>query len=371
MAHQAETHSPARSPLSADPARRKKVILLCSEELRFVACGLEEALRSRGWNVCAEFGRDARPWIQQTPVERPSLRVLCIPGSVDRELADKLRAAYRPEPDADLHILGVDDSRGLVQEVERLAGVRTLGRRPLSAAPRLAHPTLVESTVRSDRGWRIGAAAAVAAFALVIGGGMLARGGDSGIRTSVLPAGMGSAITQPVTQEPAPSSAQARADATVFSNLRPYDFEEAYELDPLPEEEEELIIILEDDEPELDAPVERVSIGAPSGLPSTSVTTPLELGEAPVTDKSGIELPRGFLPVAGLGVAEPGPQLPAGFLPVAGLSVRPGEDPVSLGGLVAVVTVDPFTEEGPVTASDPSEVATVDPFVSLSDVSAP
>ena len=146
MAHEAETQSPAALParLSAS-TRRKRLILLCCEDLRPVACGLESALRSRGWEVDVEFGADARPWVQQRPPMRPSVRVLCVPGTVDRALAQQLRAAFRPDPEADLHILGVDDSPGLVHEIERLAGVRTHARRPLSAAPRLAHATLVET----------------------------------------------------------------------------------------------------------------------------------------------------------------------------------------------------------------------------------
>lgn len=387
MAHQADTHSPARSSLSADSARRKKLILLCSEEMRFVACGLEHALVSRGWNVRTEYGKDARPWIQKVPVERPSLRVLCIPGTVDRDLADRLRSAYAPEPEADLHILGVDDSRGLVQEIERLAGVRTPGRRPLSAPPRLAHPTLVESAVPVQRSWRIGMAAAAAAFGLVMGGNALLDEMSSGPQVSApFSTGLGSAITAtPVSPSVTDQTAQARADETVFSNVQPYAFEEAYELDPLPPEEEDVIIIL-DDEPELTAHVtSRKSglggIGAPSVTEPVSITSPVTVtDDVDVTDsdKAGIQLPSGFLPVAGMTVAA-APTLPAGFLPVAGLQVRPGDDPVIVIS-PSVATFDPFTDDatlelsvGP-TTYDPfakSRPVTHDPFVSLSDASAP
>ncbi|MCA9709391.1 MAG: hypothetical protein KDK70_26355, partial [Myxococcales bacterium] len=94
-----------------------------------MACSLEDALLARGWSVTLEFGAEARPWVQKAPLGTPSLRVLCVPGKVDRLLAQKLRAAFDPDPDADLHILGVDDSPGLVQEIERLAGVEPPPRR--------------------------------------------------------------------------------------------------------------------------------------------------------------------------------------------------------------------------------------------------
>lgn len=384
MAHQAETHSPARSSLAAEHARRKRIILLCSEELRFVACGLEAALASRGWSVRVEYGEAARPWIQTVPIERPSLRVLCVPGTVDRELADKLREAYAPAPDADLHILGVDDSRGLVQEIERMAGVRTPGRRPLSATPRLSHSTLVETAVQTQRSWRVGAVAAIAAFGVLVGGGMLLDDGARPAQLSGLPAaGLGAMLTEHgdftrlsgemiTTPRVEPPQAQP-----VLSNVQPYAFEEAYELDPLPPEEEvpeeDFLIIIDDDEPTESTTSGLDTIGAPPLDVTLASASGPELGSTAISDddvtKAGLQLPTGFLPVGGLTVSGPAATLPVGFLPVAGLDVRPGADPVRLGA-PAIPTYDPFAVTTAV--DDPTDAAgatssaptVYDPFVS-------
>jgi len=346
------------------------VILLCSEDLRFVACGVEEALKARGWNVRVEYGEDARPWVQRAPVERPSVRILCVPGTVDRSFADKLRTAFAPEPDADLHILGVDDSRGLVQEIERLAGVRTPRRRPLSATAPLAHPLLVEEHAHTERRWRIGATAALAAFVFTLGGSaVLDRAGQIPQVSSALPSASFSAVFSTKTQEPVASeSIDDSVLAAVAPSAYPVD-DESWDLEPLPEEEDEIIIF--DDEP---TPSERLvtssqpsmtAIGAPP-LAETSARQELEL-DSPTEPAIGVavttlKLPAGFLPVGNMTVASPA--LPTGFMPVAGLSVTPGEDPVSLEGLPTVITHDPFVPRHGMSTVEDGASSAHDPFVS-------
>lgn len=355
--------------------------MLCSEELRFVACGLEAALASRGWNVRVEYGEAARPWIQTVPIERPSLRVLCVPGTVDRALADKLRQAYAPAPDADLHILGVDDSRGLVQEIERMAGVRTPGRRPLSATPRLSHSTLVETAVQTQRSWRVGAVAAIAAFGVLVGGGMLLDDAGTPAQLSSLPAAsLGAMLTEPgdFTRLSGEMITTPRVESPqpVLSNVQPYAFEEAYELDPLPPEEEvpeeDFLIIIDDDEPTESTKAGLDTIGAPPLDVTIASASGPELGTTPISDgvtKAGLQLPPGFLPVGGLTVSGPAATLPVGFLPVAGLDVRPGADPVRIGA-PAISTYDPFAVttavDGPIDAAGATTSAPTvyDPFVS-------
>jgi hypothetical protein len=380
--HQAETPSPAILPALTASTRRKRLILLCCEDLRPVACALEDALRSRGWEVDLELGADAKPWVQKVPLAKPSMRVLCVPGTIDRTLAQQLRAAYRPEPEADLHILGVDDSPGLVHEIERLAGVRTPARRSLHAAPRLAHATLVETQVRAERSWRVGAVSALAAFALTLGGmGLVERS----VHTSELTAaglatgitGITRPITAPITAEPAP----ARLHDPVLAAVVPMATTTDWSDEPTSEDDFE-IVLLDDEELEPET-TRRIRVRAtPLAAPEVhrsidAITTPLDAStpDAAITDaitppdpeaitiKSTLPtLPPGFLPVAGLplsGAAMPGPtrQLPAGFLPVAGMTVAP-----------RITTVDPF-DATIITTAEP--LTTVDPFAGTLDAATP
>lgn len=357
MVHEAKSPSPAIIPAAAASNRRKRLILLCSEELRPIACSLEDALRSRGWQVDLELGADAKPWVQKVPPVRPSLRVLCVPGSIDRGLARQLRQAFQPEPDADLHILGMDDSPSLVHEVERLAGVSQPRPRSLHARPRLAHATLVETQVRTERRWLVGATSALAAFAITLGGiAMVEHSARAPELSSLAAASITAPIATPI-PTPAPSLDDDRPEPTrrrdpVLAAAAPLPAAtlRAWDDEPATPEEDDEIVLLDD---ELDVPPEP---GAFTLAPTTVATVPA--------------LPSGMLSVAGLPItddapvasesAEPKPQLPPGFLPVAGLTVAP-----------SVTTVDPFTARAmpspsPITSA-PS--TTIDPFlVTIDDV---
>lgn len=383
MAHEAETQSPAIIPAAAASSRRKRLILLCCEDLRPVACALESALRDRGWEVDVEFGADARPWVQKLPPMRPSVRVLCVPGTVDRTLAQQLRTAFRPDPEADLHILGVDDSPGLVQEIERLAGVRTPPRRPLSAPPRLAHSTLIETQVRSERSWRVGAASALAAFVLTLGGMSMV---DHSARAPELsPTSFTGSITTTIT-EPRPADLDHDAETSRFHDpvlaaAAPVGLD-LFDEPMLDDEDDDVQIVLLDElPPEETRPLDASmgSITRPDALHRVDVlATPLAITVTPaitdaitspvtppVTDAVTITstmptLPTGFLPVAGLPISDaatPKRHLPKGFLPVAGMTPAP-----------RVTTVDPF-DAAEVTITD--AVTTVDPFGPSLDTATP
>lgn len=363
MAHAVETQSPAIIPAAAASSRRKRLILLCCEDLRPVACALESALRSRGWEVDVEFGADARPWVQKVPPVRPSVRVLCVPGTVDRTLAQQLRSAFRPDPEADLHILGVDDSPGLVHEIERLAGVRTPPRRPLTASPRLSHATLIETQVRSERTWRVGAVSAMAAFVLTLGGMSMV---DHSARAPELsPASFASGLT--TVTEPRPADLDHDAETSRFHDpvlaaTAPVRIDGLDE-PALDDDDDVEIVLLEELPPEEPRPLEATAIRRVDVL-----ATPLAITDAitsPVTDAVTITstlptLPAGFLPVAGLPItdaATPKRHLPKGFLPVAGMTAAP-----------PVTTVDPFAT-AEITITD--AVTTVDPFGPTLDTAAP
>lgn len=383
MAHEAETQSPALLPAPAAASHRKRLVLLCCEDLRPVACALEAALRSRGWQVDVEFGADARPWVQKVPPVRPSLRVLCVPGTVDRALAEQLRAAFRPDPEADLHILGVDDSPGLVQEIERLAGVRTPSRRPLTAAPRLVHPTLVETQVRRERSWRVGAAAAAAAFAITLGGlGFV----EQATRTPAIASGSLAAGLVPVTvPRPADLDAErSRFHDPVLAAVGPVELEPLEPIDERITDDGDVEIILLDDVDALETatvPEEVVTLDDDASdhvhievlaTPLAGITSDSAITDAITSDSSVTSdvtnaitsdvtvevtrplpsLPPGFMPVAGLPLSDAAPAerpLPRGFLPVAGMTAP------------AVTTVDPFTTAD-VTTGAP--LTTIDPFES-------
>lgn len=342
MPHQAESPSPAFTLASAASTRRKRVILLCSEDLRPIACSIEDALRSRGWRVTVEFGRDARPWVQKAPTESPSLRVLCVPGTVDRALAQQLRAAFGPDPDADLHILGVDDSRGLVQEIERLAGGKQPPRRSLHARPRLAHPTVVESHARRERGWLMGGISALAVFAITLGGLALAESGDASPPAPVPTASLTALPVASAPAAPAPSSLgepiyAAAAVSPSFDDWQP----------AVPPEEDDFEIVIFDDEPEptfesieVVAPPLAEPVSAPGGIEIDALAPTLEPLPADAVEQELPELPPGFLPVAGLTVATPV------------VEPRPA-------------LTDPFQTASPDAASAP--LVTVDPFASTDD----
>lgn len=363
MPHQAETQSQALLPASAASDRRKRLILLCCEDLRPVACALEDALRSRGWQVDVEFGADAKPWVQQVPPVRPSLRVLCVPGTVDPTLAQQLRAAFRPEPEADLHILGVDGSPGLVQEIERLAGVRTPARRSLAAAPRLAHATLVEQQVRSERTWRVAAVSALAAFLVTLGGTSLVE--HSARAPELSPTSFATGITSLAAPRPADLDSEApRMREPVLAAAGPMHLEPLDE--PLPEDDDEVVLLDDDTPPEEPRDLEASAITSPAALgrvdvlasPLAAPAAALPITEAittPAVDMVTITSPRptlpaGFLPVAGLPISDAAParrHLPKGFLPVAGMTAPPRVD-----------TIDPFD----VTVTVTDAITTVDPF---------
>lgn len=377
MVHETETQSPAINPASAVSTRRKRLILLSSEDLRPIACSLEDALRSRGWEVDLELGASAKPWIQQVPPVRPSLRVLCVPGSVDPSVARQLRAAYRPDADADLHIVGMD-APGLVQEIERLAGVETPRRRSLYASPRLAHPTVVETQFRRERNWLIGATSALAAFAITLGGITMVQHSASAPELSLLPtASIATPIASPLSmpdEDEVEDDERSRFDDPVFAAVAPFT-SDAW--DEGLEDDDEIVILL-DDELDVTPEPERKTVGTardvaapPLAEPSSTieitdaVTEPLEITTAPTLPA----LPSGSVSVAGLPTTDSdvsGPvarQLPRGFLPVAGMIPPPSVtvDPFVAGTSASTPmgTVDPFATN----ASTP--MGTVDPFATI------
>lgn len=388
MAHEAEIPSPAPA------AARKRVILLCCEDLRPIACSLEDALRSRGWDVRVEFGAAARPWVQKTPPQGPSLRVLCVPGTVDRRLAHMMRAALAPDPDADLHILGVDDSPGLVQEIERMAGVIPPPRRSLHARPRLEHATMVETASRRERGWLVGTTAALSVVAIALSGVAMAKFGQHATRMAALPT---TSITVPITDSesrPATEPKVARVEAfstvapdetmpmmrdePVLSAIAPPSFEDWEPLEPLPEEEDEGDLVIEDDEPVIvPRPVRRAAEVtapplaelAPSAEPEHDAEAPeTDLAVAPATESAVPALPAPTQEGDGPPLVDrpmPQHQLPAGFLPVAGLTAAPAKAAPS-----SITVYDPF-EDMPVTATTSAPFETVDPFASPIDTAAP
>ncbi|MEM9462003.1 MAG: hypothetical protein AAGF11_48035 [Myxococcota bacterium] len=398
MAYEAEIPSPTPA------ATRKRVILLCCEDLRPIACSLEEALRGRGWDVRVEFGADARPWVQKTPPQGPSLRVLCVPGTVDRRLVHMMRAALAPDPDADLHILGVDDSPGLVQEIERLAGVVPPPRRSLHAPPRLGHATMIETTSRRERGWLVGTTAALSVVAIALSGVAMAKFGQRATRMAALPT---TSISVPVTKyrpaaDPRVASIEAfsvvspdeaiptvRSDDPVFSAVATPSFEDWEPLEPLPEEpaelaaEDERDLVIEDDAPMLEPhPVRRAAdVAAPPLAERHPAAEPehdaqdLETDQV-VTPTTELTVPALLAPPA-VAVVElgegppladrpmPEVQLPAGFLPVAGLTAAPAK-----AALSSITVYDPF-EDTSVTATTSAPFETVDPFASPVDTAAP
>lgn len=377
MAHEAENPSVAIIPASAASNRRKRLILLCCEDLRPIACSLEDALRDRGWEVDLELGADAKPWVQKVPLVRPSLRVLCVPGTVDRGLAQQLRAAFEPDPDADLHILGVDDSPSLVQEIERLAGVRTPARRSLHAAPRLAHATLVERQVRTERRWLVGATSALAAFAITLGGVALVEHSARAPELSMRPA---ASITAPVTAPVATRSAETPSPAArepfsepVLAAVAPTMPLRWDELPP-PEDDDEIVLL--DDEPALEPePSRSIDVLASPLAEASSSPASTEVIPAPrppVTEalelpSPGSALPPGVLPVVGMTtldaeVTAPARRLPPGFLPVAGMTVAP-----------RLTSVDPFLDAASPApeAFASAPIATVDPFAAPVDSAVP
>ena len=160
---------PSSRSLSSRTAddRPRRVLLLCSEALRPHACCVEDALRTRGWSTRLEIGKRARRWVRRAPPGPDVLRVLLVPEQLDRAVTDKLRAGSDPSSRGGLQIVSFETPRGVVAEIERLGGFpAVVHRRP--AAPRrvLAHPTLCEQALHTDRRWRVGVAAAVAAFSV-------------------------------------------------------------------------------------------------------------------------------------------------------------------------------------------------------------
>lgn len=149
--------------------------LFCAEPLRPAACCVEDALVTRGWTVGLQTGPSARLALRrllQTP--DAGMLVLCVPEAIDRGVEAKLRAGLDPEDRGELHIIPFDTPRGVIEAVERLAGIPTRHRprhRPRRAV--LAEPTLVEQAVVPDR-WRgygmLGAAAVLAVAALGVSG---------------------------------------------------------------------------------------------------------------------------------------------------------------------------------------------------------
>lgn len=370
MPHQAETQSPAINPAPTACTVRKRLILLCCEDLRPVACALEGALRTRGWQVDVEFGADARPWVQKAPPAQPSVRVLCVPGTIDRALAKQLRAAFRPDPEADLHILGVDDSPGLVYEIERLAGMKHPRRRSLHAQPPMAQVTRLEAQARSDRSWRMATVSAMAAFAITFGGMQMVDWAADGPATSSFGTSDGPSYGASLTSLTSPSATPSveplasPIDEPVLSAVAlttPADWAEGWAEDSAPEEDFDLVIFDDEVEP---SPARRVHVLAtPLAAPASAITVKdaITITDAvtittPVMITSPLPtLPAGFLPVAGLLVSDaatkPVRQLPRGFLPVAGMTAAP-----------RITTFDPFEASG-VTTTAP--FTTVDPFAPI------
>lgn len=270
-----------------------------------------------------------------------------MPGTVDRALANTLRTAFGPNPDADLHILGVDDSRGLVREIEALAGVKHPNRRSLYARPRLSHPTLVETSVQRERHWLMGSSAALAAFAITLGGIAVSETGTADVEKLALPS---ASITTPVTTPTpsAPEAAPAMFDEPLYAAAAVAPSFEDWE-DELPPEEEDddYEIIILDDEPTTTPRVVDV-VAPPLAEPHPAIAEVLAPQEQ-LLAAQGTEL---TLPGA---LTESAQQLPVGFLPVAGMTVAAPPPPAMLQ--------DPFAT--PVSVTTPVAVTTIDPFATM------
>jgi hypothetical protein len=160
-------NDPTASRPSSSNDRPKRVLLLCAESMRPHACCVEDALRARGWSARLEIGKRARRWVRRAPPGPPVLRILLVPEQLDSSVAAKLRAGCDPTNRGDLQIVSFETPRGVITEIERLAGYPSyVRRRPVAARRVLAHPTLCEQALHTDRQWRLGVAAAVAAFSM-------------------------------------------------------------------------------------------------------------------------------------------------------------------------------------------------------------
>lgn len=238
------TLSNSRTSLSSRTGDRpRRVLLLCSEALRPHACCVEDALRARGWATRLEIGKRARRWVRRAPPGPDVLRILLVPEQLDPAVTDKLRAGCDPTNRGALQIVSCETPRGVVTEIERLGGYpATVHRRP--AAPRrvLAHPTLCEQALHTDRRWRLGVAAAVAAFSVGWAGTSAVQQASRttisrAAPTITMPAG---SISTPVT---APARSKLVDDSVQAAITVPATFDEpALELD------EEALIYIEEDE---------------------------------------------------------------------------------------------------------------------------
>jgi len=147
------------------PPERPRIFLLCPEALAASAFCVEDALRARGYRVTVELGRRARRWVRNAPEGSPALRVLCV-AQIDPAHAEQLRRGRD-----DFHIVELTTPTVVVQEIERIVG-RPRSTRPLRPTRSiLAHPTLMEQSLHTER--RFGLSMALGALALmVVGGGL-------------------------------------------------------------------------------------------------------------------------------------------------------------------------------------------------------
>jgi hypothetical protein len=152
-----------------ESSRRRRVTLLCAEQLRPAACCVEDALVARGWEVALETGAAARPALTRLlRVRNAGLLVICVPHPVDAETAARLRGRADPHGRGDVHVVSIETPRHVIEAVERLGGgpTRRTPRRPRPQRTILAHPTLVEQQVGPSRS---GSLAITAAAALLLG----------------------------------------------------------------------------------------------------------------------------------------------------------------------------------------------------------
>mgnify|MGYP001168301851 CR=1 FL=1 len=263
VAHTLST--PSRTSDSRLGARPRRVLLLCSEALRPHACCVEDALRTRGWATRLEIGKRARRWVRRAPPGPDVLRILLVPEQLDPAVTAKLRAGSDPTNRGALQIVSFETPRGVVAEIERLGGYpATVHRRPSAPRRVLAHPTLCEQALHTDRRWRVGVAAAVAAFSVGWAGTSVAQHATRPTISRAAPT-----ITLPassVTSMPDDGSSRSQlvddsvqAAITVPARM---DDESGFELDDDAEIyiEDDEIVIDDDDDPDPETPDEEILI---------------------------------------------------------------------------------------------------------------
>ena len=345
--------TPSRTSNDARPDERpRRVLLLCSEALRPHACCVEDALRARGWATRLEIGKRARRWVRRAPPGPDVLRILLVPEQLDAAVTRKLRAGSDPTNRGALQIVSFETPRGVVAEIERLGGYpATVHRRPMAPRRVLAHPTLCEQALHTDRRWRVGVAAAVAAFSVGWAGTSVAQQAtrqtiSRAAPTITMPA---ASFSTPVT---APAHSQLVDDAVHAAVTVPARFDDAEleldedaeiyieedeividDLDPDPETPDEEILIFDEPEPAMTVTVTE---------PAAPVTIEAKLDDEPITRHPVVAAlpakPAPLEPVTAPRESAPTPKLPIASAP---LDPVPTAKP-AVTRTQRVKTIDPF-----------------------------